>query len=84
MFWKATEVACEGPAPPATPASLGAPGQTPLKTEAPVQVKGATDPAARLDDMAIDHIGMAALYPTFGLMIYGFIGRRPKLKTARA
>jgi predicted TIM-barrel fold metal-dependent hydrolase len=67
-----------------SPASLGAPGQTPLKTEAPVQVRGATDPAARLDDMAIDHIGMAALYPTFGLMIQGVTEREPALALCRA
>src|SRR5438132_3087645 len=67
-----------------SPASLGAPGQTPLNTEAPVQVKGATDPAARIEDMAIDHISMAALYPTFGLMIQGVTERDPALALCRA
>jgi predicted TIM-barrel fold metal-dependent hydrolase len=67
-----------------SPASLGAPGQTPLKTEMPVQVKGATDPAARLEDMAVDGISMAALYPTFGLMIQGVTEREPAVALCRA
>jgi predicted TIM-barrel fold metal-dependent hydrolase len=64
--------------------SLGAPGQTPHKEGVPVAALGGTDPGARLDDMAVDHIGIAALYPTWGLMIQGVTERAPALALARA
>jgi predicted TIM-barrel fold metal-dependent hydrolase len=64
--------------------SLGAPGQTPHKEGVPVAARGGTDPVARLEDMAVDHIGMAALYPTWGLMIQGVTERAPALALARA
>ena len=64
--------------------TLAAPGQTPHQVEAPVAAKGAVDPAARLADMDIDSIGIAALYPTFGLMIQGVMEREPALALCRA
>jgi predicted TIM-barrel fold metal-dependent hydrolase len=67
-----------------TAASLGAPGQTPVVTEEPVAVRGATEPAPRLADMAIDRIETAALYPTYGLMIQGVTEREPALALCRA
>ncbi len=69
---------------PGTAASLGAPGQTPVVTEEPVAVSGATQPAPRLTDMATDHIGVAALYPTYGLMTQGVTERAPALALCRA
>ena len=53
------------------PESVAAPGQTPHKEAEPVEAHGATDAAARLADMDVDGIGLAALYPTYGLMIQG-------------
>jgi predicted TIM-barrel fold metal-dependent hydrolase len=64
--------------------SLGAPGQTPHQEGAPVAAKGGTDPRARLADMAVDRIGTAALYPTWGLMIQGVTERQPALALCRA
>ena len=40
--------------------------------------------APRLDDMAVDRIDVAALYPTFGLMIQGVTEREPALALCRA
>ena len=44
----------------------------------------ATQPGPRLDDMAVDRIATAALYPTFGLMIQGVTEREPALALCRA
>jgi predicted TIM-barrel fold metal-dependent hydrolase len=49
-----------------------------------VAALGGTDPVARLSDMAVDHIGTAALYPTWGLMIQGVTEPAPALALARA
>jgi predicted TIM-barrel fold metal-dependent hydrolase len=64
--------------------AMGAPGQTPTKTDAPVAVRGGSEPAPRLDDMAVDCIDAAALYPTFGLMIQGVTEREPAAALCRA
>ena len=47
-------------------------------------VRGGTEPGPRLDDMAVDRIAAAALYPTFGLMIQGVTEREPALALCRA
>ena len=64
--------------------STGAPGQTPHKSDEPVPARGGGDPAARLEDMAVDGIGFAALYPTFGLMIQAVPEREGALALCRA
>jgi predicted TIM-barrel fold metal-dependent hydrolase len=64
-------------------ASTGAPGQTPHKSDRPVAARGGADPAARLDDMAIDAIDAVALYPTFGLMIQAVTDREAALALCR-
>jgi predicted TIM-barrel fold metal-dependent hydrolase len=64
--------------------SLGAPGQTPHQAAAPVAARGGSDPQARLDDMAVDGIGTAALYPTWGLMIQAVTDRQAALALCRA
>jgi predicted TIM-barrel fold metal-dependent hydrolase len=64
--------------------SVGAPGQTPHKEASPVLAAGGADPAARLADMAVDRIGVAALYPTYGLMIQGVTERAPAAALCRA
>lgn len=64
--------------------STGAPGQTPHRSEEPELALGGSDPAARLLDMDVDHIGTAALYPTYGLMIQGITEREPALAMCRA
>src|SRR3954452_6545003 len=69
---------------PGTPASLGAPGQTPVVTTEPVSVSGANQAPPRLADMAVDRIDIAALYPTYGLMIQGVTEREPALALCRA
>ena len=51
---------------------------------APTAVRGGTEPGPRLDDMAVDLIGAAALYPTYGLMIQGVTEREPTLALCRA
>jgi uncharacterized protein len=63
---------------------MGAPGQTPKKSNAPVAVRGGSEPGPRLDDMAVDRIEAVALYPTFGLMIQGVTEREPALALCRA
>ena len=37
--------------------SVGAPGQTPKQSDTPVAARGGSEPAPRLSDMAVDHIG---------------------------
>jgi predicted TIM-barrel fold metal-dependent hydrolase len=64
--------------------SLAAPSQTPHRTDTPVPATGASDPVARMADMAIDHIATAALYPTYGLMIQGVTEPEPALALCRA
>ena len=64
--------------------SVGAPGQTPKQSDSPVAARGGAEPGPRLDDMAVDHIGLAALYPTYGLMIQGVTEREPALALCRA
>jgi uncharacterized protein len=64
--------------------SCAAPGQTPHLTEVPEPVSGAVDPAARLLDMDVDTIGVAAVYPTWGLMIQGVTEPKPALALCRA
>ncbi len=58
----------------AHPDTVGAPGTTtgseqPL--DEPVLAQGGADPAGRLIDMDIESLSIAALYPTYGLMIQG-------------
>jgi uncharacterized protein len=64
--------------------AMAAPGQTPKKSDSPVAVRGGTEPAPRLDDMAVDAIDTVALYPTFGLMIQGVTECEPALALCRA
>ncbi len=64
--------------------SLGAPGQTPHLEAAPVAARGGSDPDARLQDMAVDHIGTAALFPTWGLMIQAVSNDEAALALCRA
>jgi predicted TIM-barrel fold metal-dependent hydrolase len=64
--------------------SVGAPGQTPKQSNAPVAVRGGSVPGPRIADMAVDRIGAAALYPTYGLMIQGVTEREPALALCRA
>ncbi len=64
--------------------SVGAPGQTPKQSDAPVAARGGSEPQPRLEDMAIDRIGVAALYPTYGLMIQGVTDREAALALCRA
>jgi uncharacterized protein len=64
--------------------AMGAPGQTPKRSDEPVAVRGGSEPGPRLDDMAVDRIEAAALYPTFGLMIQGVAERQPALALCRA
>jgi uncharacterized protein len=66
------------------PESVAAPGQTPHKAEVPVPAQGAVDPAARLVDMDVDAIHIAAVYPTYGLMIQGVTEREPAIALCRA
>jgi uncharacterized protein len=64
--------------------AVGAPGQTPKRSEAPVAARGGSEPSPRLVDMAVDQIDAVALYPTFGLMIQGVVDREPALALCRA
>jgi predicted TIM-barrel fold metal-dependent hydrolase len=64
--------------------SVGAPSQTPKQSDSPVAARGGSEPGPRLDDMAVDRIGLAALYPTYGLMIQGVTEREPALALCRA
>ncbi|MCA9502163.1 MAG: amidohydrolase [Spirochaetaceae bacterium] len=53
----------------APPESLSAPRQAGERSGSGDAVAGAVDPAKRLEDMALDSIGQAVLFPTWGLMI---------------
>jgi predicted TIM-barrel fold metal-dependent hydrolase len=64
--------------------AIGAPGQTPKQSETPVAARGGSEPGPRIADMAVDRIGAAALYPTYGLMIQGVTEREPALALCRA
>ena len=64
--------------------SMGAPGQTAHVTSTPTAVRGGSEPGPRLDDMAVDLIRGAALYPTYGLMVQGVTEREPALALCRA
>jgi len=64
--------------------AMAAPGQTPHLSVDPVAVRGGSEAAPRLADMAVDRIAAAALYPTFGLMIQGVTEREPALALCRA
>jgi predicted TIM-barrel fold metal-dependent hydrolase len=64
--------------------AMAAPGQTPHLSDDPVALRGGSEAAPRLADMAIDRIAAAALYPTFGLMIQGVTEREPALALCRA
>ena len=63
---------------------MGAPGQTAHVTSTPTAVRGGTEPGPRIDDMAVDLIRAAALYPTYGLMIQGVTEPEPALVLCRA
>jgi predicted TIM-barrel fold metal-dependent hydrolase len=58
----------------AHPDTVGAPGAT-IGTDdplgEPLVARGGSDPAGRLLDLDVDGISIAALYPTYGLMIQG-------------
>ncbi len=64
--------------------SVGAPGQTPHQSDSPIAARGGSEPGPRLDDMTLDGIAVAALYPTYGLMIQGVTEREPALALCRA
>jgi uncharacterized protein len=64
--------------------SMGAPGQTAHRTATPTVVRGGTEPGPRIDDMAVDLIRAAALYPTYGLMVQGVTEPEPALALCRA
>jgi predicted TIM-barrel fold metal-dependent hydrolase len=64
--------------------SVGAPGQTPHKADVPVLARGGAEPGPRLEDMDVDGIEVAALYPTYGLMVQGVAERGPALALCRA
>jgi predicted TIM-barrel fold metal-dependent hydrolase len=61
----------------ARPETVGAPGQTAHRTDAPVVARGAADPRGRLADLDIEGIDRVVLYPTYGLMIQGVVERAP-------
>lgn len=74
----------------AHPDSVGSPGTTTADhetaddTDVPVVAQGGADPAGRLIDMDIDGISVAALYPTYGLMIQGITEPEPAAVMCRA
>ncbi|MEE8164614.1 MAG: amidohydrolase family protein [Myxococcota bacterium] len=55
----------------ARPESLAAPRKRGERSGGAEPASGATDPAARLEDMGVDQIQQAVIYPTYGLMIQG-------------
>jgi predicted TIM-barrel fold metal-dependent hydrolase len=67
----------------ARPDSLGAPGATTARGGGPV-ARGGSLPGPRLEDMALDGIARAAVYPTWGLMIQGVTERAAALALCRA
>jgi len=65
------------------PDSVAAPGHTRDEGELR-RAQGASDPKGRLEDMDLDGLALAALYPTYGLMIQGVTERRPALALCQA
>jgi predicted TIM-barrel fold metal-dependent hydrolase len=65
------------------PDSVAAPGHTRDEGEL-VTARGADDPKGRIHDMDLDGLRIAALYPTYGLMIQGVTERAPALALCRA
>lgn len=55
----------------ARPESLSAPRKAGERSGGATARNGAADPAARLEDLDLEQIGRAALYPTYGLMVQG-------------
>lgn len=64
--------------------TLGAPGQTATRTDAPAVARGAADPHGRLTDLDLEGIDRAVLFPTYGLMVQGVVERAPALALCRA
>jgi predicted TIM-barrel fold metal-dependent hydrolase len=55
----------------ARPESLAAPRKPGERSGSGEPASGATDPAARLEDMALDAIAQSVIYPTYGLLVQG-------------
>lgn len=55
----------------ARPESLAAPRKPGERSGGAQAASGATDPACRLEDMAVDSIAQSVIYPTYGLMVQG-------------
>lgn len=53
----------------ARPESLSSPRASGERSGAGPRARGASDPAPRLEDMDLDSIAQAVVYPTFGLMV---------------
>ena len=64
--------------------TLGAPGQTAKRTDAPVAAAGASDPAGRIEDLDLEGIERAVLFPTYGLMVQGVTDRDAAAALCRA
>lgn len=68
----------------ARPDSLAAPRKAGEKSGGQNPADGATDPASRLEDMAVDQIHQSVIYPTYGLMIQGVENREAAPALCRA
>lgn len=68
----------------APPESLAAPRAAGERSGGRHAVAGATDPAARLGDMAQDSLAQAVLFPTYGLMIQHVTAPEPAAALCRA
>ena len=64
--------------------TLGAPGQTAKRTDAPIAAAGASDPAGRIEDLDLEGFERAVLFPTYGLMVQGVTDREAAAALCRA
>ena len=68
----------------AHPESLASPREAGGRSGGERAATGATDPASRLEDMAVDQIAQSVIYPTYGLMIQGIPDRNAAVAICRA
>ena len=68
----------------ARPESLASPREAGERSGGERRASGATDPAARLEDMDVDQIARSVIYPTYGLMVQGVRDRDAAVALCRA
>jgi len=82
FFFRSKDV--EGFRMQARPESLAAPRKSGERSGGMARREGAVDPASRLEDMDLEGLAQAVLYPTYGLMVQGVSDRAAAPALCRA